>query len=797
MELYKDHTQSPKKRAQDLLARMTIDEKMAQVTSAYAGFAKIDDDIKNGIGELPTLRMVGFKTLKEALEWRDNLQKRVLANSPHKIPATFHMEGLCGAYIPGATSFPAGISRGASWDPELERRIGEVVSRQERALGITRILAPVLDISRDSRMGRQGETYGEDPTISATLGSEFTKGIQNSHSQGLKADAVAKHFLGFHNAQGGIHGANSDTPPRLLQEIYGKSFQAAISNAHLKGVMPCYASINGEPASSSKPLMTGLLRDEMGFDGVVVADYSSVSNVHKVQKLYNSLEEAGLHCMDAGVDSELPERDAYNEQLKEQFENGTADIEILNKAVLRNLESKFRMGLFEQPFALRGDKFKSEFSQPQDQQITRQSALESLVLLKNDGVLPIKKEVKRIAVVGCHAKNARSFFGGYTHLSMVETYYAAANAMAGTQRKDGDLEATSKVPGTQIESDETPQFDEILPLLSPQSKNLFEEMQVQFPNAEITYAYGYPIAGDDQSHFDEALKLISEADLCVMTLGGKTGSNSLSTMGEGVDSTDINLPVCQDAFIKKAAKLNKPLIGVHLHGRPISSDAADQYLNAILEAWNPSEAGAFAITSTLKGTNNPSGKLPVSVAYNAGQIPIYYNHPNGSAYHQARSIGFQNYVDRPHTPRYFFGHGLSYTHYDYTNLTLSQTQVAPGANLKISFDLKNSGSVAGTEIVQLYLSDRYASMTRPVMELVGFARVPLKAGEQKKITFTVEPSVMAFLDKNMQWKIEKGDIDIKVGASSNDIRCEGHFNITEDLFIEGRNRAFSAKANIE
>lgn len=442
--------------------------------------------------------------------------------------------------------------------------------------------------------------------------------------------------------------------------------------------MPCYCTFDGEPASASRMLLAKILREEMGFDGLAVSDYSSIENIHKVQKMYESVTEAGLHAMEAGMDVEMPVCAAYNVELEEWFRSGKADIGVLDRAVRRVLEAKFRMGLFEQPFALEEEEFERVFYGKEDEEITLQSARESLVLLKNDGVLPVKGNVRKIAVIGCHAANARSFFGGYTHLSMVEAVHAVANSIAGIGEAASNQEKEVPfIPGTQIQSDETEEFDQILRQIKPGCRSLLEELRERLTDVEICYAYGYPAAGNDMSHHEEALGLIRDADLCIMTLGGKHGSCSVATMGEGVDGTDINLPECQEAFLRKATALKKPMIGIHFNGRPVSSDAADAHLNALVEAWNPSEKGAQALVDVLTGAYNPSGKMPVSTAYNAGQIPVYYNHPNGSAWHQGESIGFANYVDMPHTPRYFFGYGLSYTAFAYSGFCCDRKEVRP------------------------------------------------------------------------------------------------------------------------
>ncbi|MBQ6315991.1 MAG: glycoside hydrolase family 3 C-terminal domain-containing protein [Oscillospiraceae bacterium] len=794
MKNWQNEKLTPKERAKALLGEMSLDEKMAQLGCVFPfgenaqDFDWISAQVPFGIGQVSTLEMRRIETLEDCAAWQRRVQGIVMENSPHHIPAIFHMEGLCGAFLQDSTSFPSGIARGAGWDPELEEEIARTVSRQEAACGITQIFAPVLDVTRDPRMGRQGESYGEDPTLAAALGAAYTRGIQSIETAGRRPESVAKHFLAFHNSQGGIHGTHSDTPPRLLREIYAKPFQAAI-NAGLKGIMPCYDSLNGEPVSASKELLTGLLREEMGFDGLCVSDYGAVGNAHSVQHIGESFAEAGYRCMEAGMDMELPSTTGWNEELKAMFQSGEADITVLDRAVLRVLEAKFRMGLFEHPYALQGEELREAFSDSAEREISLRSARESLVLLKNDGALPLKKTVKKIALIGPHADCARKFFGGYTHLCMMESTLAVANSIAGVSGVVTDGRPIQTVPGTNIQSDEGEDFDAILRRQKPDCRSLLEELRARLPEAEITYAYGYPIAGADESGFEEALAAAKNADVVILTLGGKHGTCSMASMGEGVDASNINLPTCQDAFIREVSKLGKPLIGVHFDGRPISSDTADECLNAILEAWSPAECGAQAVTDALLGDCNPGGKLPVSVAYHAGQIPIYYNHPYGSAWHQGESIGFVNYVDLPHTPRYFFGHGLSYTSFAYSDLFLSAQEVDADGSLQIACTVENTGEIPGDEVVQLYLRDEYASMTRPVKELAGFCRVTLQPGEKKRVSFDVSPSFLAFLDRDMRWKIEKGAVEVQIGSSSEDIRLTGRFLIRTDAWIDGKSRS--------
>ena len=808
MEKYLNPAFSPVERAEDLLSKMSLEEKMGQVTGYFPrGLGETEilrEKYPHGVGNVSCLEMRSLKNFEEIVHFQSETQKAIMELSEHHIPAVFHMEGLCGAFLAGSTSFPAGIGRASSFDPELEVQIGRAVARQEQAAGITQTLAPVLDISRDSRMGRQGETYGEDPTLAAAMGAAYTKGIQEESVDGRHTDAVAKHFLGFHDSKGGIHGAHCEISERTLREIYAKPFQAAITESSLKGVMPCYCSLNGAPISASPEYLTGLLREEMGFDGVVVADYSAITNVYEVQKASETLTDAGYQCMEAGLDVELPEKNAYNEELAAHFADGSADLEILNRAVLRILISKFRMGLFEQPFALSVEEIAQEYakSTPAAEKISLQSARESLILLKNDGTLPTKAASyagKKIAVIGWHAGTARSFFGGYTHFSMEEGKHAVVTTMAGVGGKRKEEEWTTnveRIPGTQIQADD-PMFEEILKQQKPGIKSLYEELCDRFSGAEVNYAYGYPVAGNDTSHHAQALALAENADLVIVTLGGKHGSNFIASMGEGVDATNINLPECQDIFLKELEKFGKPVVGIHFNGRPVSSDAAERVCNALVEAWNPSEKGAQAIVDVLTGDYNPSGKLPVCVAYNAGQLPVYYNHPSGSCWSQGESIGFTNYVDAPHCPRYVFGHGLSYTTFAYENLTIEGMLSGEEKEIHISFEIKNTGNVSGTEVAQFYVQDRHASMTRPVKELAGFKRVTLEPEEKKRVSFRMRESQLAFLDRKMQWKVEKGILAVGIGSSSEDIRLNGEFMISDDAYVEGKSRGFYAEAVME
>jgi len=789
MEIYQDKGRTAEERASDLLGRMSIGEKMGQVVCFWPRLQDSDESVFNdqypyGAGALSLTYTRMLKTRGEAVSFQRKWQALVMENSPHRIPAICHLEGIVGAYIQGAVSFPTPLGRAASFDMDLERRIGEIVGREESSLGVSHVFAPVLDVSRDPRNGRMAETYGEDPTLISAMGTSYCRGITSDHGTEQGVEAVAKHFCGFHGSSGGVQSSSFEVSGRTLREVYAKPFQACIAKGVLRGVMPCYTPINLEGTSASEKLLTDLLRNEMGFDGLVVSDYTGIAKLHERNRLYDSLEEAGFRSLASGMDFETPFKKALSDELKRQFESGERDISVLDSAVYRILVEKFRMGLFEHPFAM--EETNNLFYNAEDSEISRKSALESIVLVKNNGILPIRDFNCNILVVGCHASSARYYFGGYTHYSTAE----GNHAMQHEKEKISAGLVPETYPGSPILRSDEPDYETLLKHQKPECRNLLEELEARYPESRITYAYGYDCIGTDESHFADVLEKARKADLVILTLGGKYGTRKIATMGEGSDSTNINLPPAQEKFIRLLSSLGKPAVGVHLDGRPVSSDAAEECLDAVVEAWSPSEFGSSAIVDVLSGRYNPCGKFPVSVAYNSGQIPVYYNTPNGSSFTPYTSIGvFGAYVDCPHEPRYPFGYGLSYTSFGYSGLILRKERNC----VRVTFSVTNTGDFAGTEIVQVYARDEYASVLRPVRELVGFGRVTLEVGQTRVVSLMMDYSQLSFFDGNRNFKVEKGWFTIEVGSSSTDIRLEDRFCLSEDLVIEGRNRSFWAE----
>lgn len=804
---YKNPELSPRKRAELLLAQMSLEEKMGQVVGFNPMHWDKDDfaaKYPQGCGQIAFLPCTSKRSVREAAQFQRDIQNEVMSLSNHHIPALFHIEALCGLLLQDAASFPTGIGQGATWDVDNQKEIGKIIGAQARAVGAGLVLAPVLDVTDDARFGRTGESYGEDPVLCSAMGTAKTRGIQMDGNPENGALATAKHFIAFHAGMSGIHGAACDMSERTLRETYAKPFQAAITEGGLHSMMCSYNALNGETVAGSKKILTDLLRTEMGFgDGYVMSDYVAISDIHRRMKNATSLTEAGKISMEAGMDSELPFKECFNKEMEAWIREGKMDEAVLDQAVLRTLTVKFELGLFENPYALSDATLDKLFMTQETEDVMLKASRESVVLLKNDGILPLKKEAKKVVVIGYHAGAIRSMFGGYTFMSMTESEMGTENTMAGidTDRPLEEIIRTiveaenkkPKYPGSLVQI-ENEKANETAKTRVAGAKSLVEQLKEAHPEMEIMYRFGYPFDGNDTSGFGEALAAAKEADLVILTVGTKYATGSAASEGEGIDSVNIGLPECQEMFLKEYQSLNKPTVIIHFGGRPISNDLADACGNAVIEAFNPGVMGPRVLDEIMFGDYNPSGKLPVTVARYEGQLPLHYNHLYGSNYHHGMSSAIPEYVNGTYLPRYYFGYGLSYTTFKVHNLTMEKTTWNPYETLVFSVDIENTGDIDGDEVLQVYVRDQYASITRPNMELQGFKRVSLKIGEKKTVTFSMKLSQLAFMDADMKWKIEKGAFDLMIGTSSENILQECTFKISEDGYVEGKNRAFFAKA---
>lgn len=793
---YRDVSASPEERANDLVSKMTLEEKVAQLSSYNPKDKKgpnLDKDFEYGVGSVAFLEAAWYKSPDEVRSMLNSYQRKAISNSRFRIPALFQIETLTGGLVPGATSFPSGIGRGAAWNSELERNMGRIVSKQIKSLGIRQALSPVLDVSRDARFGRQNESYGEDPTLVAKLGTAFTKGIQEKH----RSVATAKHFIGYHGGLGGIHAAQVEIPNRELWEIYAKPFNAAINQGGLRSLMNAYSVVNGESVLTSKNILQNHLRKEMNFDGLLVSDYASMEELVTRLHLAKDYDDAAVRVLEAGFEVELPSPVVFNNRLVRLVNDGRISENLIDCAVQKLLKIKFQLGLFENPYAESSKVSQTVLDSKNSKNSSLNYARESLVLLKNNGILPLdKNKIKTVSLIGHHMKSFRSLFGGYSYMSVLELAMGTKNTMAGIGNDDNsDQKISNTYPGSNIEI-ENPELENSAENAYGDCKNIYDEFVYQNPDIEFKYSYGYPYAGNSHKYFNEALKTAEKTDITIVTVGGKCGWGTSCTTGEGIDSASINLSQCQEDFLNELGKRKIKFIVIHLDGRPISSDAADKYASAIIEAWSPAQYGGRAIVETIFGDNNPSGKLPVSIAYSASQLPIFYNHNNGSSYDVNTQTYFSSYIDLPHEPRYYFGYGLSYSNFKYSNLCVNNKNVNVNTNLEFSIDLENTSANLGTEIVEAYVSDEYSSLVRPAKELIGFQRVELLAGESKKIEFNLSPSQLAFLDENMKWKLESGKFKLLIGSSSNKILLKDEFEVTGDSFIKRSDQKMWASTKI-
>jgi beta-glucosidase len=799
MEIYRDASVPARERVRDLLARMSFEEKIDQLGCLVTISRDIPDFktiIPRGIGH------VGAFTVAEdagaIIDYVISLQRFLTEETPLGIPALIHCEASAGAQFTEANVFPSALAQASTFDPELIGEMAEAIREQMRAAGFRQALSPVFDIARDPRWGRLTETYGEDPTLAAALCGAFTAGLQGKDLRyGLLA--TGKHFVGHGSSEGGLNMARSVLSERELLETHCKPFQAAISLAGLESVMNSYCSINGEPVVCSKKILTDILREQLGFTGFVVTDYIAIDRIVDPFHVAANMEEAGIKALRAGVDVEYPRPRGIGQHLKKALETNALDAAVIDRAVERVLSAKFRLGLFEEPIPVKSRLF-SVLRQEKNDILNEKIAQKSFILLKNDHhLLPLSKDIKSIAVIGPHADSVRGFFGTFS--------YPAVLDMTMSREEDGqDFEEPGLIVYDIVQQftgqirEMSPRVEKKIRAAFPASRSLYQFLKEYLPDCRVEYARGINAAGTDLGGMEAALNSAARSDLVILTLGGKNGWGVTSTVGEGVDSTCIGLPGFQEEFARKIRLLNKPTVVLHFDGRPLSSEFIASAFDSIIEVWQPGEFGGQALCKILFGEYNPSGRLPVTAARNAGQIPVYYSLPRGSGYVSAGHPGMirnkNGYINDTAFPLFCFGHGLSYTTFEYSNFRVSKNKVAARDDFYVDVDISNTGDRDGEEVVQLYFADETASMVRPDLELAGFKRLFLRSGKTKTVRFILNPTLFAFLDSDMNWIVEAGVIHLLAGKSSMDICLKGQIDIIETRDIDQKTRCFFAGAVI-
>lgn len=755
---YRDPARDVDARVKDLLGRMTLDEKLAQLggvwSSDLVGSGGFDPEaaarlLEHGIGQVTRIGATTALEPPASAAFANAIQRVLVEDTRLGIPAIVHEEALAGYCARRATQYPQAIGLAATWHPEAVRTMAGFIREELLAVGARQALAPVLDIARDPRWGRLEETYGEDPYLAGRLGVAFVRGLQGS-DLGRGVIATAKHFLGYGLPEGGMNHAPVQIGPRELREVFAEPFAAAIREAGLRAVMNSYSAVDGEAPAGSAALLDGLLRGELGFEGMVVADYYAVDLLVRHHRVARDKADAAAQAIAAGLDVELPALDCFGEPLKGLVEEGRVDPAVVDGAVRRVLRAKFELGLFEQPYVDEAGAG-AAFDTPEARSHARSLAEQSMVLLANDGVLPLARGC-RLALIGPAADDRRLLLGDYHYPAHAEIVYrrgeldaAIAPAAPGAHAAAPDAAADFQ-PGPHYVEMATPR-----------------EALAEF--AEVVWAPGCDVAGDDAAGIEAAVAAARQADVAVVCVGGRSGLMPDCTSGEFRDAADLRLTGVQPALVRAVADTGTPVVLVVIGGRAFSLEQEVAACNAALLGWLPGQEGGPALARILFGDANPAGRLPVSLARAAGQVPAYYNHRAGGG----RSMALGDYSDLSARPLFAFGHGLSYSTFEYDALDCPDTMDVH-ATLSIWLTVRNESDRDGDEVVQVYLHDRVADVARPVRRLAGFKRLAVPAGGARRLKFVIDASQLGYFDRAMNFVVDPGEVEVLVGASSRDIR---------------------------
>jgi beta-glucosidase len=742
--LYRDRTRPVDERVRDLLARMTLEEKVAQTLAIWKGKEKITDAagqfdpagaralIPNGLGQLARPTELRDKPTKILLGPRENavfvnaVQKWLIENTRLGIPVMTHEEALHGLVAPKGTNFPIPIALASTWDPALVEKVMSIAALEARARGTHEVLSPVLDLARDPRWGRTEETYGEDPYLVSRLGVAAIRGYQGT-SRTLAKDkvlATAKHFAGHGPHEGGINTAPTAFAERLLRDQYLFPFEAAISETPVMAVMPSYNEMDGVPSHKNRWLLGRVLRQEWGFDGMVVSDYYAIDQMVSQHGVAADLADAARQAIEAGVDVELPDMAAYP-KLADLVKNGRLSESVLDHAVARILRAKFLAGLFDDPY-VDPDRAEKVSNTPEHQAVALEAARRAIVLLKNEGaLLPLdRKRLKTIAVIGPNAKGVR--LGGYSSVPG-----RGVDILDGITQKAGSGVRVLYSEGTRI-----------------------TELPANWTEDKVVF--GDPVK--NRQRITEAVAVARQADVAVVVIGTNESTSREAWADNHLgDVADLELSSQQNELVDAVRGTGKPVVVVLINGRPLALSHLAATVPAIIEGFYLGQEGGTAVADVLFGDANPGGKLPITFPRATGQLPVYYDR---------KPTSFRSYLDLTREPLFAFGHGLSYTTFKLENVKVAPEKIGPAGEATVTVDVTNTGSRAGDEVVQLYIRDRVASVTRPVQELRGFERVTLAPGERKTVTFKVGPAALRFTDEQMNRVVEPGLFDLMVGTSS-------------------------------
>ncbi len=750
-------------RVEALLAAMTPEEKVAQLGSVWPGFGSDNtgevapmqevfsagardfaDAVRHGIGHLTRVFGTAPVTADQGRARSVEMQRQVIDGSRLGVPAIVHEECLTGFTTLHATVYPAALAWAATFDPELVERMSRAIAADMRAVGVHQGLSPVLDVVRDYRWGRVEETMGEDPYLVSVLGAAYVRGLED---EGIVA--TLKHFAGYSASRAARNHAPVPMGPRELQDVMLPPFETAIRAAGARSVMNSYTEIDGVPVGADPALLTAILRDGWGFDGTVVSDYWSVAFLRTMHRIAEDFPAAGARALEAGIDVELPHSLCYGDGL-----TALVPEELIDRAVRRVLRQKAELGLLDADWTPEGAVAAGagiDLDSPRNREIARTMAERSVTLLANDGTLPLSPP-RRVAVIGPCADDAQAFMGCYSYPNHVLGDY--------------------------------PEYG-----IGVAADSLFAALRAEFPSAELTLHQGCPIADDDRSGIAPAVAAAREADLVVAAVGDRAGLFGRGTSGEGCDAADLSLPGVQGDLVSALLGSGTPVVLVVVSGRPY---ALGDYTGAAatVQAFMPGEEGGAAIAGVLSGRVNPTGRLPVQVPRLAGGQPgTYLQPPLG-----LNSKGVSN-LDP--TPLFPFGHGLSYTTYEYSDLVLGAREVPTDGALTVSVRVRNTGDRDGAEVVQLYLHDVVAEVTRPALQLAGFARVPLAAGAAATVEFTLHADRTSFTGRDLRRVVEPGEIEVHVGPSAGDLPLTAAFRLTGPRREAGPDRVLVTPSRVD
>jgi beta-glucosidase-like glycosyl hydrolase len=791
---YKDSQLSIAQRVSDLLGRMTLPEKIAQMhscwlilsadgnhrirTDAFCQTATTNDIkemLRLGVGEIT--RPLGTRPVdpKEGVRALNGLQKFLVEETRLGVPAISHEECLTGLMVKSATLFPSALNYGSTWNPNLIEAVGKEIAREAKQIGCHQGLAPVLDVSRDVRWGRTEETMGEDPYLVGVLGTRYVKGLQGENRELL---ATLKHYVGHSFSEGARNHAPVHLGFRELNDIFMLPFEMAVKQANAGSLMPAYHDIDNESCHASRFLLTEVLRDQWGFDGLVVADYAGINLLYTHHGLAKDKAEAAALAFNAGLDVELPGFECA-EHLQQAVERGQISEAKINEIVVRVLAQKIRLGLFENPYVS-----ENEVSLQSDvaSDLAKEVALQSVVLLENKGILPLDASRKpTLAVIGPTADDQLAMFSGYSfpvHLiaaNMQEeerVQYAKTPLKALTERFGANNVRYAKGCHILIERNpEAPVFP------GDVDSDILAGLKRTSPISR------------DTSLIQDAVSCARQCDVAIAFVGDLAGLFQTGTVGEGSDTDSLQLPGVQQELLKEVIATGAPTIIVMTSGRPYALDGLEDQAAAVLMAFQPGQEGADAIADLLTGYANPSGRLVVSIPKNVGAVPYYYNH-------KLKSSGTP--VAYHFGSKYPFGYGLAYTRFEYSTLTIREKHINinDGA-IALSLKLENSGEREGCEVVQVYVRDVYASLVRPVKELKAFERVTLKPKQRAVVSFTIPVDMLNFTNVDNRRMVEAGEFEIMVGASSGDIRLRGRVEVVgENRVLDGHWR-MESQATVE